>query len=212
MSNELNNGMFGVTGSGDTSGFGGLVKAVQNIGSTERPYGGYFDQVADDLERAYPAFSDAIEKVVVDRGELTLFIKRDRLFDVAKILRDQLRFEMGVSVSGAHYPNETGRELHVVIALLSITRNQRIRLEVCVPESDPHVPSLVEVWAGTNWHERETYDMFGIIFDNHPGLTRILMPDDWDGFPQRKDYPLGGIPIEYKGATIPAPSERRSYR
>ncbi|CAB4549566.1 MAG: NADH-quinone oxidoreductase subunit C [Actinobacteria bacterium] len=212
MSNELNNGMFGVTGSGDTSGFGGLVKAVQNIGSTERPYGGYFDQVADDLERAYPAFSDAIEKVVVDRGELTLFIKRDRLFDVAKILRDQLRFEMGVSVSGAHYPNETGRELHVVIALLSITRNQRIRLEVCVPESDPHVPSLVEVWAGTNWHERETYDMFGIIFDNHPGLTRILMPDDWDGFPQRKDYPLGGIPIEYKGATVPAPSERRSYR
>jgi NADH-quinone oxidoreductase subunit C len=119
---------------------------------------------------------------------------------------------MCLSVSGAHYPAEVGRELHVVIALLSITRNQRIRLEVCVPESDPHLPSLVEVWAGTNWHERETYDMFGIIFDNHPGLTRILMPDDWEGFPQRKDYPLGGIPIEYKGATIPAPSERRSYR
>jgi NADH-quinone oxidoreductase subunit C len=212
MSNETNNGMFGVSGSGDTSGFGGLVKSVQSIGSTERPYGGYFDQVTDDLERAYPAFSDAIEKVVVDRGELTLFIKRDRLFEVAKILRDQLRFEMGLSVSGAHYPAETGRELHVVIALLSITRNQRIRLEVCVPESDPHLPSLVEVWAGTNWHERETYDMFGIIFDNHPGLTRILMPDDWEGFPQRKDYPLGGIPIEYKGATVPAPSERRSYQ
>jgi NADH-quinone oxidoreductase subunit C len=212
MSNETNNGMFGVSGSGDTSGFGGLVKSVQSIGSTERPYGGYFDQVADDLERAYPAFSDAIEKVVVDRGELTLFIKRDRLFEVAKILRDQLRFEMGLSVSGAHYPAETGRELHVVIALLSITRNQRIRLEVCVPESDPHLPSLVEVWAGTNWHERETYDMFGIIFDNHPGLTRILMPDDWEGFPQRKDYPLGGIAVEYKGATVPAPSERRSYQ
>ena len=212
MSNETNNGMFGVSGSGDTSGFGGLVKSVQSIGSTERPYGGYFDQVTDDLERAYPAFSDAIEKVVVDRGELTLFIKRDRLFEVAKILRDQLRFEMGLSVSGAHYPAETGRELHVVIALLSITRNQRIRLEVCIPESDPHLPSLVEVWAGTNWHERETYDMFGIIFDNHPGLTRILMPDDWEGFPQRKDYPLGGIPIEYKGATVPAPSERRSYQ
>jgi NADH-quinone oxidoreductase subunit C len=109
MSNETNHGMFGVTGSGDTSGFGGLVKAVQNIGSTQRPYGGYFDQVADDLERAYPAFSDAIEKVVVDRGELTLFIKRDRLFDVAKILRDQLRFEMCVSVSGVHYPAKWSR-------------------------------------------------------------------------------------------------------
>ena len=86
------NGMFGSQGSGDTSGFGGLVKTQTTIGSTERPFGGYFDQVADDLERAYPLFSDAIEKVVVDRGELTLFIKSRRLLDVAKILRDQLRF------------------------------------------------------------------------------------------------------------------------
>ena len=205
------NGMFGSQGSGDTSGFGGLAKTQTTIGSTERPFGGYFDQVADDLERAYPLFSDAIEKVVVDRGELTLFIKSSRLLDVAKILREQLRFEMWVGVNGVHYPEETNRELHAIYSLLSITRNQRIRLEVCVSEKDPYIPSLVEIWAGTNWHERETYDMFGIIFDNHPGLTRILMPDDWSGFPQRKDYPLGGIEIEYKGATVPAPSQRRSY-
>jgi NADH-quinone oxidoreductase subunit C len=206
------NGMFGGKGSGDTSGFGGLVNASTVIASTQRPYGGYFDQVADDLERAYPLFSDAIEKVVVDRGELTLFIKAARLVDVAKILRDQLRFEMCVGVNGIHFPEETSRELHAVYSLLSITRNQRIRLEVCVSVKDPHIPSVVDVWAGTNWHERETYDMFGIIFDNHPGLTRILMPDDWAGFPQRKDYPLGGIEIEYKGATVPAPSQRRSYK
>jgi len=206
------NGMFGAKGSGDTSGFGGLVNTSSNVGLTQRPFGSYFDQIADDLERAYPLFSDAIEKVVVDRGELTLFIKRDRLFDVAKILRDQLKFEMCIGVSGAHYPSEVGRELHAVYSLPSITRNQRIRLEVCVSEKDSHMPSLVEVWAGANWHERETYDMFGIIFDNHPGLTRILMPDDWPGFPQRKDYPLGGIDIEYKGATVPAPSQRRSYQ
>jgi len=206
------NGMFGGKGSGDTSGFGGLVNASTVIAPTQRPYGGYFDQVADDLERAYPLFSDVIEKVVVDRGELTLFIKAARLVDVAKILRDQLRFEMCVGVNGIHFPEETSRELHAVYSLLSITRNQRIRLEVCVSVKDPHIPSVVDVWAGTNWHERETYDMFGIIFDNHPGLTRILMPDDWAGFPQRKDYPLGGIEIEYKGATIPAPSQRRSYK
>ena len=205
-------GMFGVSGSGDTSGFGGLAKPAIVTSSTQRPFGGYFDQVADDLERAYPLFSDAIEKVIVDRGELTLFIKRDRLFEVAKILRNDLRFEMCVGVNGIHYPSEIGRELHAVYSLLSITRNQRIRLQVAVSEKDPHIPSLVEVWAGTNWHERETYDMFGIIFDNHPGLTRIMMPDDWPGHPQRKDYPLGGIDIEYKGATVPAPSERRSYR
>ena len=206
------NGMFGGKGSGDTSGFGGLVNSATVIASTQRPYGGYFDQVADDLERAYPLFSDAIEKVVVDRGELTLFIKAARLVDVAKILRDQLRFEMCVGVNGIHFPEETSRELHAVYSLLSITRNQRIRLEVCVSEKEPHIPSVVDVWAGANWHERETYDMFGIVFDNHPGLTRILMPDDWAGFPQRKDYPLGGIEIEYKGATVPAPSQRRSYK
>jgi NADH-quinone oxidoreductase subunit C len=206
------NGMFGGKGSGDTSGFGGLVNSATVIASTQRPYGGYFDQVADDLERAYPLFSDAIEKVVVDRGELNLFIKAARLVDVAKILRDQLRFEMCVGVNGIHFPEETSRELHAVYSLLSITRNQRIRLEVCVSEKEPHIPSVVDVWAGANWHERETYDMFGIVFDNHPGLTRILMPDDWSGFPQRKDYPLGGIEIEYKGATVPAPSQRRSYK
>jgi NADH-quinone oxidoreductase subunit C len=166
------------------------------------------------LERAYPLFSDAIEKVIVDRGELTLHIKRERLVEVAKILRDtpSLRFEFCLGVSGVHYPNEKGRELHAVYPLLSITNNRRIRLEVSVPESDPHIPSLVEVWAGNNWNERETYDMFGIIFDGHPALTRILMPDDWPGHPQRKDYPLGGIEVEYKGAVIPPPDRRRSYR
>ena len=206
-------GMFGVHGSGDTSGFGGLVRSAASIGSTERPYGGYFDQVADDLERAYPEFNDAIERVVVDRGELTLHIKRERLFDVAMKLRDteSLRFEVCLGVNGVHYPSDASRELHAVYPLLSMTHNRRIRLEVSAPDSDPHIPSLVEVWAGNNWHERETFDMFGIIFDGHPGLTRILMPDDWPGHPQRKDYPLGGIAIEYKGATVPAPSERRSY-
>ena len=129
-------------------------------------------------------------------------------------LRDtqSLRFEVCLGVNGVHYPEDKNHELHAVYPLLSMTHNRRIRLEVSVPDSDPHLPSLVEVWAGNNWHERETWDMFGIIFDGHPGLTRILMPDDWPGHPQRKDYPLGGIPIEYKGATVPAPSERRSYR
>ena len=205
-------GMFGARGTGDTSGYGGLVRTAASAGSSERPYGGYFDDVADDLERAYPEFSTAIERIVVDRGELTLHIKREKLVEVAKILRDSLKFEMCMGVSGVHYPNNVGRELVAVYPLLSITNNRRIRLEVTVADSDAHIPSLVEVWAGNNWHERETFDMFGIIFDGHPGLTRILMPDDWQGHPQRKDYALGGIPVEYKGATVPAPDNRRSYK
>ena len=205
-------GMFGASGTGDTSGYGGLVRAPAATGSSQRPYGGYFDDIADDLERAYPEFSLAIERVIVYRGELTLHVKREKLVEVAMILRDTLKFEMCMGVSGVHYPENTDRELVAVYPLLSMTNNRRIRLEVSVADSDAHIPSLVEVWAGNNWHERETFDMFGIIFDGHPGLTRILMPDDWAGHPQRKDYALGGIPVEYKGATTPPPNERRSYK
>ena len=205
-------GAFGVQGTGDTSGYSGLVRTQLNPGSTERPYGSYFDEVADDLERAYPQFADAIEKVVVDRGELTLHVKREKLVEVCMVLRDKLRFEMCLGVNGVHYPDQSGRELHAVYPLLSITHNRRLRIEVSCPDSDPHIPSVVEVWAGNNWHERETYDMFGIIFDGHPALTRILMPDDWQGHPQRKDYALNGIAVEYKGAETPAPDNRRSYK
>ena len=210
-------GAFGVSGSGDTSGFGGLVRPIEMPGPSEKPYGGYFDAVAEELELALadaglPAES-AIEKVVVDRGEVTFFIKRERLLEVAQTLRDEpgLRFEICHSVSGVHYPADSGRELHAVHHLLSITHKRRIRLEVACPDGDPHMPSVTSVWPSADWHERETWDMFGIIFDGHPALTRILMPDDWPGHPQRKDYPLGGIPVEYKGATTPPPDERRSY-
>jgi NADH-quinone oxidoreductase subunit C len=211
--NQSGSGSFGVHGTGDTSGYGLLVRKSALPGSTERPYGGYFDEVADELEKAYPEFATDIERVVIDRGELTLHVKAERLAHVARVLRDTqtLRFEMCMGVNGAHYPQDKERELHCVYPLLSLTHNRRIRLEVSVPDSHPHLPSLVEIWAGNNWHERETFDMFGIIFDGHPGLTRILMPDDWIGHPQRKDYPLGGIPVEYIGAVVPPPSERRSY-
>ena len=75
----------------------------------------------------------------------------------------------------------------------------------------PYVPSVTSVYPTADWQERETYDMFGVVFDGHPNLTRILMPDDWEGYPQRKDYPLGGVPVEYKGAEIPPPDQRRRF-
>jgi NADH-quinone oxidoreductase subunit C len=140
-------------------------------------------------------------------------VRRGHLVDFMRIMRDDpaLRFEMCMGVSGVHFPHETGRELHAVYPLLSVTHNRRVRVEVSCPDADPHIPSVVSVYPGNDWHERETYDFFGIVFDGHPGLTRIEMPDDWPGHPQRKDYPLGGIPVEYKGAQIPPPDERRSY-
>ena len=92
-----------------------------------------------------------------------------------------------------------------------MTYRRRLRLETQVSLEHPHVASVTGVYPTADFHERETWDMFGVVFDGHPGLTRILMPDDWDGHPQRKDYPLGGVPVEYKGAQIPPPDERRSY-
>ena len=211
----VRHGMFGVRGTGDTSGYGGLVRPVTMPGGSARPYGGWFDEVADALESTLHGngVTRAIEKVVVHRNEVTFFIRRRDLVAVVQHLRDdeQLRFELCSSVSGVHYPDDQGRELHAVYHLLSMTHNRRIRLEVTCPDADPHIPSVVAVYPTNDWHERETYDFFGIIFDGHPALTRIQMPDDWPGHPQRKDYPLGGIPVEYKGATIPPPDTRRSY-
>jgi NADH-quinone oxidoreductase subunit C len=210
---DVRRGMFGADGTGDTSGYGGLVRPVQLPGASPRPYGGWFDEVADQLERALPAYEEGVEKVVVDRDEITFHVRRGHLVDFMRIMRDDpaLRFEMCMGVSGVHFPHETGRELHAVYPLLSVTHNRRVRVEVSCPDADPHIPSVVSVYPGNDWHERETYDFFGIVFDGHPGLTRIEMPDDWPGHPQRKDYPLGGIPVEYKGAQIPPPDERRSY-
>jgi NADH-quinone oxidoreductase subunit C len=211
-------GMFGPTRGGDTSGYGGLVRPILFPGAAERPYGGYFDEVADHLERALvggtASMGEAVDRVVVDRGEMTLHVNREHLVAVMRTLRDDpaLRFDLCTGVSGVHYPSIEGEELHAVYHLLSITNGgRRVRVEASCPDSDPHIPSVVSVYPAANWHERETWDMFGIVFDGHPALTRILMPDDWPGHPQRKDYPLGGIPVEYKGATVPPPDQRRSY-
>ena len=227
-------GMFGVHGSGDTSGFGLLVSTPYAPAPAERPYGGVrgarderssgsdhggrgeFDEVADALlsamaERSIP--TSAVLQTSVANGEITFYVAREHLPALAWALRDDpsLRFELASSLSGVDYGPQVPRRLHVVYELTSMTYRRRIRLEVAVGIEDPHVPSIVATYPTADWHERETWDMFGIIFDGHPGLTRILMPDDWEGHPQRKDYPLGGIPVEYKGAEIPAPDQRRSY-
>ena len=211
-------GMFGAHGAGDTSGFGGLEQTVVMPGDTSRPYGSWFDEVfeilGEVLTEAGLEPGAVIEKGVVDRGEFTLHIAREHIQAVAQALRDDpdLRFEFCIGVSGVHYPADTDRELHAVYHLLSLTHGGRVlRLEVSAPDADPHIPSIVGIYPGNDWHERETWDFFGIVFDGHPHLSRTAMPDDWVGHPQRKDYPLGGIPVEYKGATVPPADARRDY-
>ncbi|WP_025272573.1 NADH-quinone oxidoreductase subunit C [Haloglycomyces albus] len=207
-------GLFGVSGSGDTSGFSGLVRQPAHpdeIISSPAPYGEYFDEVVDVLRERLGG--ESLRAVVVEHGELTVHIAPDRTAEFCKVLRDDenLKFEFCNSLSGVDYPDQQ-HHLHVAYHLTSMTYRRRIRVETSVGADNPVVASVTGVYPTADWQERETYDMFGVIFDGHPALTRILMPDDWEGYPQRKDYPLGGIDVEYKDAHIAPPDQRRSYK
>lgn len=189
-------GMFGVHDTPDTSGYGLLQVHKRPPVSSEPPYGGYFDTIAQELGGALEAdglgFSDAIERVVVDRGELTFHVRRERLVAVCeKLLKEPaLRFEIFGGVSGVHYPEDTGRELRAVYHLVSITHNRRLRLEVSAPDGDAHVPSVVSVYPSANWHEREAWELVGIDFDHHPDLRHLLMPDGYNFHPLQRAFKL----------------------
>lgn len=141
-------------------------------------------------------------------GQKVVFVDRDKYVSVVRALVAD-GFEVCVDLTGVDYLTHSGRTLpagiaaerfEVVVNLLSLEQRERLRLRVQVPESDPVVPSLFDLHPGTEAHERETFDMFGITFDGHPDMTRILMPEDWDGHPLRKDYSIGAIPVQFKGA------------
>ncbi|HEX5645832.1 MAG TPA: NADH-quinone oxidoreductase subunit C [Nitrospira sp.] len=128
------------------------------------------------------------------RGDVAVTVTRDRLHDIAQFLRDEpgMDFDYIVHVSSVDWPDEEER-FEVVWEFYSIRKRRRIRLKTRVPESDCIVDSLVDLWRGADFMEREVYDMMGIRFRNHPDLRRILMPDDYtEGYPLRKDFPLRG--------------------
>ena len=155
-------------------------------------------------------FPEAVKQVGGHRGEATVELDRERLVEVATWLRDDpsARFRLLSDLSGTDYPDRPDR-LAVDYHLYSVDHNLRLRLKVRVTVADAHVPSVTGVWGTANWHEREVYDFFGVSFDGHPNLIRILMPEDWQGYPHRKDYPLGGVDVQYRGAHVPAPDTRR---
>jgi len=136
---------------------------------------------------------EAVEEVRTFRGELTAYIRPTHFLHVCEILRDEsgLRFNFLADVTALDlYPQEPRFE--VVYHLLSLETAQRLRLKVRVAGENPHIASAVPVWPAANAFEREVFDLFGIVFDGHPYLRRILMPEEWDGHPLRKDYPTEG--------------------
>ena len=147
--------------------------------------------------------------VVVAREEATVVIARDELLEALAWLRDETGVQLDAlsSVTATHWPNRDPA-FWVVYELRSTALAQRLRVKVPVRDDDQHVPSVTGMFPTANWHERETFDMYGIVFDGHPDLTRILMPADWVGHPLRKDEPLGGVPTWFRGATLPPFDER----
>jgi NADH-quinone oxidoreductase subunit C len=146
--------------------------------------------------------------VVDSLGQRVLLATRENYVSVVKALVDE-GYTMCIDLTGVDYlnlPNRTvghgvtPERFEVVANFLSLTLRQRIRVRVQIPENDATLPSLFDLHPGTEAHERETYDMFGISFDGHPDMTRILMPEDWDGHPLRKDYDQGSIPVQFKGS------------
>jgi NADH-quinone oxidoreductase subunit C len=144
----------------------------------------------------------------LSRGQLVLHPDRSAYLDVVRALRDD-GYQLCADVCGADYLTHPGRALptgvaperfEVVVNLVSFDPPRRIRVRVQVPASEPIMPSLYPVHPGVDAMERETYDMYGIVFQGHPDLSRILMPDDWEGHPLRKDYGVGRIPVQFKGA------------
>jgi NADH-quinone oxidoreductase subunit C len=126
-----------------------------------------------------------------DRGELTLEIAPGAIVSVCRFLKEEQRFVRLSTVTGVDwYPSEPRFE--VVYHLHSPERNERLRLKCRLPGSDPEIDSVTGVWRGANWYERETFDLFGVRFRNHPDLRRIMLPEDWEGHPLRKDYPVTG--------------------
>ncbi len=127
-------------------------------------------------------------------GELTVVVKRERIVDVCRFLHDDpsLDFDLISDICSNDFPNEEPR-FEMVYHFYSIDHNHRIRIKARVPEEDCAIDSVVEIWQGANFLEREVYDMMGIKFNNHPDLRRILMTEDYDeGFPLRKDFPVEG--------------------
>ena len=142
--------------------------------------------------RAWDA--QAVAEVREFRGELTLVVPREHLRRAAEFLQGEagLEFAYLSDITAVdRFPNEPRFELNY--HLLSISRRERLRLKVCITGADPAVETVTPVWPTANWHEREVFDLFGIRFAGHPDLRRILMPEDWEGYPLRKDYPVEGF-------------------
>lgn len=148
-------------------------------------------QIAEALQGDHPEW---VSEIVNALGETTIIVPREHIVEACSFLKTApgLNFDLLTDLCGFDRGPEEEPRFEVNYHLFSTTRYHRLRLKVVLNEEDPRVPTVTGVWRTANWHERETYDLFGVIFDGHPDLRRILLPEDWQGHALRKDFPLRG--------------------
>lgn len=144
------------------------------------------------VEKLKAEKSEWVSEVIDSHGEVTIIVPRESIVDVCWVLKTKHDFDMLADLCGADRGPEEDPRFEVNYHLFSTIHYNRLRLKVLLTEDDPKVQTVVTVWKTANWHERETYDLLGVIFDGHPDLRRILLPSDFDGHALRKDYPLRG--------------------
>ncbi len=144
------------------------------------------------------AFGDAVQSIEAFRGDITVVVSPERIVDICRFCRDTegLQYNYLSGVSGIDYFPQEPR-FALAYHLYSLFHNHSLRLKVFLPGDEPAVQSVTSVYPAANWFEREAYDLLGITFVGHPDLRRLLMPDDWDGHPLRKDYPLGYETVQF---------------
>jgi NADH-quinone oxidoreductase subunit C len=152
------------------------------------------DQIAKMIEEKFPG---EVTGTVTHAGQVGVMVKKERIQDICRFLHDDPALKMDhlsdlTAVDYSAYEGDQGPRFEVVYNMISTTFRHRIRLKARVPEDNPRIDTVTPIWQTANWHERETYDLMGIIFHGHPDLRRILLPDDWIGHPLRKEYPLKG--------------------
>ena len=143
----------------------------------------------NDLVRRYKErFGEAIQESWIDRKQAILVVNPAQLLEIARYSRDEEKFDYLVDLTAVDWPKREKR-FDLVLILYSFEKNERLRLKAFLADGEP-VSSVESIWPTSNWLEREVYDMFGIVFAGHPNLTRLLLPEEWQGFPLRKDYDI----------------------
>jgi NADH-quinone oxidoreductase subunit C len=151
-----------------------------------------FEITADPLiDKIKQRFGEAVTEAVATFGQQIIRVKKESLVELCLYLKDdeEALFDMCTDVTAIHWPERAGQEFDVVVMLYSVPKNRKLRIKVAIADGET-CPSVTPIWEGANWMEREVYDMFGLRFEGHPDLRRILLPPDWPGHPLRKEYPI----------------------